>query len=150
MNQRVLIALLLAAFALPLTFNLASAEDAAAPAAPPEPGSALPPPELGQPRPQQSEIDAAVAAENERAAEAPLPEKVVEGEQLEPTVTIRREEDRTIEEHRSNGKLYMVVVKPDRGPSYTLLDTDGDGTFDDRRGDIHDGVKPVYYKVKDW
>ncbi|MCG8466159.1 MAG: DUF2782 domain-containing protein [Xanthomonadales bacterium] len=80
----------------------------------------------------------------------PLPPKIVD-EELEPTVTIRREKEITYEEYRSDGRIYMIRVVPDGGIPYYLLDTDGDGDLethsDDQRGQP---VKPVYWKLKEW
>src|SRR5574343_340482 len=48
---------------------------------------------------------------------------------LEPQVTIVKTERETREEFRINGKLYMVKVTPAVGPSYYLVDRQGDGQF---------------------
>ncbi|MDN3521226.1 DUF2782 domain-containing protein [Halomonas ramblicola] len=54
---------------------------------------------------------------------------------LEPDITIRQEEDRTIREYRVNGELYAIEIRPSRGPSYYLVDRDGDGNFERQDGD---------------
>ncbi|AXY43770.1 DUF2782 domain-containing protein [Halomonas sp. JS92-SW72] len=54
---------------------------------------------------------------------------------LEPDITIRQEEDRTIREYRINGELYAIEIRPSRGPSYYLVDHDGDGNFERQDGD---------------
>lgn len=54
---------------------------------------------------------------------------------LEPDITIRQEEDRTIREYRINGALYAIEIRPSRGPSYYLVDHDGDGNFERQDGD---------------
>ena len=46
---------------------------------------------------------------------------------IEPQVTIRKREGELVEEHRLNGKLYKVVVRPENAPPYTLVDPNGDG-----------------------
>ena len=48
---------------------------------------------------------------------------------LEPQVTIVKSEKETREEFRLNGKLYMIKVTPTVGPSYYLVDNQGDGDF---------------------
>ncbi|GHT90330.1 hypothetical protein AGMMS49545_03530 [Betaproteobacteria bacterium] len=48
----------------------------------------------------------------------------------EPQVTIRKEENSTVEEFRLGGKLYMVKVTPEIGAPYYLVDNDGDGHFE--------------------
>lgn len=65
----------------------------------------------------------------------PSPAKVQSGQALPkdtihvPEVTVRKDGDDTIEEHRVKGKLYKQHVQPARGPSYTLIDEKGDGKF---------------------
>lgn len=54
---------------------------------------------------------------------------------LEPDITIRQEEDRTLREYRINGELYAIEVRPSRGASYYLVDHDGDGNFERQDGD---------------
>ncbi|MEM7406206.1 MAG: DUF2782 domain-containing protein [Pseudomonadota bacterium] len=58
------------------------------------------------------------------------PPPVVSGEQFEPDVTIRRGPDRTIHEYRVGGELRAIRVKPDNGPAYYLVDSDGDGRLE--------------------
>lgn len=48
---------------------------------------------------------------------------------VEPDITVRQEEDRTVREYRVNGQLYAIEIKPKVGPSYFLVDDDGDGDF---------------------
>lgn len=81
---------------------------------------------------------------------APLPPKI-QDERIEPTVTIREEEDRRVEEYSLNGKVYMVKITPDEGPPYYYIDTDGDGTLelDERSRALHP-VQPVYWKIAEW
>lgn len=82
------------------------------------------------------------------ADEAPLPTKVRPSDELPPAVTIRRDGDTTVEEYRRDGRVYMVRVVPDRGLSYTYLDTDGDGRLE---GDPKEGpMQPVYYTIYEW
>jgi hypothetical protein len=64
----------------------------------------------------------------------PLPGAVPED--MEPEVTIRRQGDGQIEEYRINGQLYMVKVVPAKGPPYYLMDTNGDGELESRRGEL--------------
>ncbi len=82
--------------------------------------------------------------------EAPLPPKI-QDEQIEPTVTIREEEDRRIEEYRRNGRVYMVRVVPNKGVPYYYIDTDGDGQLDlDMDQQALNPVQPVHWKIKEW
>ncbi|SFH54530.1 DUF2782 domain-containing protein [Modicisalibacter xianhensis] len=48
---------------------------------------------------------------------------------VQPDITVRQEEDRTVREYRVNGQLYAIEIKPKVGPSYFLVDEDGDGDF---------------------
>jgi len=80
----------------------------------------------------------------------PLPPKVGDdGAQIQPEVRIRQEDDRTVEEYVSNGRVYMVRITPTAGPSYYMIDTTGDGLLD-MRHDRLGPVKPVYWKILEW
>ena len=82
--------------------------------------------------------------------DVPIPPKV-QGEQIEPTVTIREEEDRTIEEYSYNGQVYMVKITPRRGVPYYYIDTDGDGRLElDMDKQALNPVQPAYWKIKEW
>jgi hypothetical protein len=86
----------------------------------------------------------------EDTADVPIPPKIT-GEQIEPTVTIREEEDRTIEEYRFNGQVYMVKITPRGGIPYYYIDTDGDGKLElDMDKQALNPVQPVYWKIKEW
>ena len=80
----------------------------------------------------------------------PLPPKI-QDEQIEPTVTIREEEDRRIEEYRHNGAVYMVKITPAVGEPYYYIDIDGDGTLElDERSRSLNPVQPVHWKIAEW
>lgn len=84
------------------------------------------------------------------AKEMPIPPKV-QDEQIEPTVTIREEEERLIEEYRMNGQIYMVKITPKGGIPYYYIDTDGDGRLElDVDKQAMNPVQPVYWKIKEW
>ncbi|WP_240183470.1 DUF2782 domain-containing protein [Arenimonas caeni] len=97
--------------------------------------------------------DAGQAAEPVARDDVPIPEKVQAPVDDPPAVSIRTEAngDR-VEEYRQNGVLYMVKVTPERGPSYYLIDTDGNGRLN--RDGIADGVadtvSPVYWSLYEW
>ncbi len=68
---------------------------------------------------------------------------------LEPQVTIVKRETETREEFRVKGKLYMIKVTPAVGPSYYLVDRQGDGNFIE--ADInHPAVKPPMWVIHSW
>ena len=51
-----------------------------------------------------------------------------------------------ISEYRVAGQLRMVRVQPARGPVYYLIDHDGDGHVDPRKGDL----PLTYFKLYGW
>jgi len=61
--------------------------------------------------------------------DAKPPAMVPLDDSLEPQVTIKKSEGKKIEEYRINGQLYKIVVTPDGGIPYTLIDPRGDGSF---------------------
>jgi len=84
------------------------------------------------------------------AAPPPLPPKLTE-EGVEPSVVIRKEEDRLVEEYSIHGRVYMVKITPRVGPPYYYLDEDGDGQLELQPGDeALNPVRPAYWKVKEW
>jgi hypothetical protein len=86
----------------------------------------------------------------EEPGDVPIPPKI-QGEQIEPTVTIREEEDRTIEEYSYKGQVYMVKITPAGGVPYYYIDTDGDGKLElDLDKQALNPVQPVYWKIKEW
>ncbi|MDW5378373.1 DUF2782 domain-containing protein [Halomonas sp. HP20-15] len=66
-------------------------------------------------------------------------------ESVTPDITVRQEEDRTIREYRINGQLYAIEIKPKVGPSYYLVDDNGDGDF--RRSDNERVVPPQWVLI---
>jgi len=82
--------------------------------------------------------------------DVPIPPKIQE-EQIVPTVTIREEENRRIEEYRLDGQVYMVKVTPEGGIPFYYIDTNGDGRLElDMDQRALNPVQPVYWKVKEW
>ena len=80
----------------------------------------------------------------------PLPPKVLDpDEQLEPEVTIRREEGQVIEEYAIGGQVYMIRIVPAVGPPFYLIDTTGDGNFDSRHEHM-EPVRPAHWKIFEW
>lgn len=65
------------------------------------------------------------------------------------TVNVRVEDngDR-IEEFRNGGQLTRVKVTPAKGPSYEILDSNGDGRLDQK--DAPGGVQPVGWTLFKW
>lgn len=79
-----------------------------------------------------------------------LPMPVKSGEKLEPDITIIRRGEKTIQEFRRNGEIYMVKVIPDKGPAYYLIDTNGDGKLDIRKSDLDKGLSINQWKLLEW
>lgn len=79
-----------------------------------------------------------------------LPMPVQSGETLEPEITIIKRGDRTIQEYRINGELYKVKITPTIGPSYYLIDTNGDGNLDVRESNIDKGLKVPQWVLFSW
>lgn len=80
--------------------------------------------------------------------EQPLPEKVQDGDQITPTVTIREEGGLVIEEYRVGGQVRSVHVTNADGLSYDYVDIDGDGRLE--RNDRSEGIAPVFYTLYEW
>lgn len=53
-----------------------------------------------------------------------------------------------IEEYRIAGQLRVVKITPPRGPTYYLVDNDGDGVLDSSKGE--GPITPVQYKLFEW
>jgi hypothetical protein len=67
----------------------------------------------------------------------------------EPAVTITKQTELTVEEFRSNGKLYMIKVTPKIGPPYYLIDSMGDGKFA-RQESLDSGLRPPRWIIKNF
>ena len=105
---------------------------------------------LSAPLMAQDDLEKPPPIPPEDTADVPIPPKI-QGEQIEPTVTIREEEERLIEEYRFNGEVYMVKVTPKGGIPYYYIDTDGDGRLElDPSQQALNPVQPVYWKIKEW
>lgn len=79
-----------------------------------------------------------------------IPASAKSGEPLEPDITIVRKGQKTIQEFRRGGKLYMVKVIPDIGPPYYFMDLDGDGSVDKRTGDRNFDTNVNMWKIVEW
>lgn len=79
-----------------------------------------------------------------------LPSRLEDGQPIEPQVTIVRKGDAVIEEYRANGRMYMVKVTPKVGPSYYLLDRDGDGRMESRMSKIHEEFAVPQWVIFSW
>lgn len=73
-----------------------------------------------------------------------------EPEGVEPQVTITRNQNEIIEEHRINGQLFMIKVTPRKGFTYYLVDTDGDGSLDSRQNELDEGLLIPQWTLFSW
>ncbi len=122
MIQRILFILLL------LNAPLLAAQDDAVPP-PPEP-------EAGQP---------------DQSVQGQVPPRKGEPPEMPPpTVTIRREDGKTVEEYSINGNVYMVRVTPENAPPYVLVDTDGDGQLQRTDSEVGPHVVPPHWVLFEW
>jgi hypothetical protein len=64
-----------------------------------------------------------------------------------PDVQVRKQGENTIQEYRSNGKVYMVVVTPKVGPQQ-IYNVDPDGRIQGQNG--QPPIKPVEYTILHW
>jgi hypothetical protein len=69
---------------------------------------------------------------------------------LEPTVTIRTQENRVEEEYRVNNNVYMIKITPTSGPPYYLVDTDGSGNMEMRRSSAGMDVRVPQWSLFSW
>ncbi|WP_017462617.1 DUF2782 domain-containing protein [Dyella ginsengisoli] len=64
-----------------------------------------------------------------------------------PEVSVHRDGDKTVQEYRRSGRLYMVVVTPKNGIEQTYM-VDPNGRWVDEHG--QKPVGPVMYKILEW
>lgn len=80
----------------------------------------------------------------------PPPPVVVNGEPIEPEVTIVQRKDAKVEEYRVHGHLYMVKITPVVGPAYYLRDNDGDGTMETRMSELGGNIIVPQWVLFSW
>lgn len=79
-----------------------------------------------------------------------LPRPATDEETVETDITIIREDNKTIQEYRRNGTLYMVKIIPKIGAPYYLIDINGDGNMDVRRSDLDKDMHVNQWKILHW
>jgi hypothetical protein len=77
-----------------------------------------------------------------------MPSPLLDGQSIEPEINIIQKEDRTVEEYRMNGELYMIKVTPVVGYPYYFLDSDGDGTLDVNQYELESLLVPNWVLFK--
>lgn len=94
-------------------------------------------------------MSANIWAEDSNLPQPPiLPEPLMDGESIEPEINIIQKDDRTIEEYRMNGQIYMIKVTPTVGVPYYFIDTDGDGSFDSQQHELSGHIVPNWILYK--
>ena len=87
----------------------------------------------------------------ERETPPPMPEQGVDGDALEPEVTIvPRKQGGRVEEYRLNGRLYAVKVIPATGKPYFLVDGDGDGYLETHRDELETQIMIPGWVLMSW
>jgi hypothetical protein len=102
--------------------------------------AALPPPPMND-SPDTPEL---------KSAPPPTVETTIEREPQEPEVRIIERKDKTVTEYRENGVVYMVKITPSVGPSYYLIDSDGDGDLETRQSDLDPDMAVPTWVIKRW
>lgn len=76
----------------------------------------------------------------------------VHAQEAEPSgeIIIQGQGTSIVEEKRVNGKLYAIKVTPKKGPSYYLVDSDGDGDLETRRNDTDSDLLIPAWVIKQW
>jgi hypothetical protein len=70
---------------------------------------------------------------------------------LGPNVVIKpRPNEPMIEEYRVNDRIFMIKVTPEKGFSYYLVDTDGDGRLDSRRNALEPNFLVPQWTLMRW
>lgn len=105
--------------------------------------SAAPPPVVHTAKPAGTElIDQFVLP--------PLPQgKTASDFVRETEIVTRKTDDETITEYRFKGKAYKMVVKPNKGPAYTLVDEKGEGKFV-RQGEVAGKISVPMWVLLTW
>lgn len=79
----------------------------------------------------------------------PIPPKIT-SEEPEPVVRITEKEGEMVEEYSRDGQVYMVKITPAVGLPYYYMDEDGDGQLEIQDDGGQGGVRPVFWKIKEW
>ncbi len=95
-------------------------------------------------------LSANVWAEPEVIKPPVIPEPMQDGQSIEPDINIIQKEDRTVQEYRMNGQLYMIKVTPSIGRSYYLMDTDGDGSLETTQHELDSGLLVPNWILLEW
>jgi len=70
--------------------------------------------------------------------------------QQQPQIIVRPAPSGEVEEYRMGGQLYMIKVTPEKGISYYLVDSDGDGSLETRRNELGSPFAIPQWTLKRW
>jgi hypothetical protein len=103
-------------------------------------------------RPRLGWIALALVISVGAAAQSPLQglDLKVHPEDIDPAVTIKQFDNRTVEEYSVNNNTYMIKVTPAAGAPYFLVDTDGSGDMDWRRNSPGFETQPPEWSLLSW
>lgn len=79
-----------------------------------------------------------------------MPALAAEDTESSGEVVIGEPEQTRIDEFRINGQLYMIRVTPKKGPSYYLVDSDGDGNLESHRNELSPNLLIPSWVLKRW
>lgn len=79
-----------------------------------------------------------------------MPALAAEDTESSGEVVIGEPEQARIDEFRINGQLYMIRVTPKKGPSYYLVDSDGDGNLESHRNELSPNLLIPSWVLKRW
>lgn len=68
----------------------------------------------------------------------------------QPQIIVRPTPSGEVEEYRMGGQLYMVKITPEKGISYYLVDSDGDGSLETRRNELGSDFAVPQWTIKRW
>jgi len=71
-------------------------------------------------------------------------------EDVQPDIEIRRESNAEYQDYSVNGNTYMVKVNPKHGRPYYLMDSDGNGDFSWRRGNMNTELLVPGWAIASW
>jgi len=68
----------------------------------------------------------------------------------QPRIILRPAAAGRVEEYYIGGRLYMIKITPDKGVSYYLVDSDGDGSLETRRAELDSEFAVPQWILKRW
>jgi hypothetical protein len=91
-----------------------------------------------------------VALAEPQSGSAPVQGQDFDDHLQQPQIIVRPAPSGQVEEYRMGGKLYMIKVTPEKGSSYYLVDSDGDGSLETRRSELESDFAIPQWTLKRW